>query len=91
MPLAVVAHTLQGKSETPANSLESVALQLKQVPRAAAHSVQQTFENAQHNYKLLGGFIQVRITMCISAPGERPQRVAELFASAVGAARLVES
>lgn len=37
-----------------------MAHQLKLAPENAAHSVQQTFENVQHNYKLLGEYIQVR-------------------------------
>ncbi len=54
----VPSHLLQGKRDA-AKSLEHMALQLKQAPKAAAHSMQQTFENAQHNYKFLGDFIQV--------------------------------
>lgn len=54
----VPSHVLQGKRDA-GKSLEHMALQLKQAPKAAAHSMQQTFENAQHNYKFLGDFIQV--------------------------------
>lgn len=46
----------------PAKNLEQVASQLLAGPKAAVHSCQQTFENAQHNWSLLGESLLVRLT-----------------------------
>ena len=46
----------------PPKNLEQVASQLLAGPKAAVHSCQQTFENAQHNWSLLGESLLVRLT-----------------------------